>query len=207
MWKTRGEMEAARGASRGAGDRRPGPDETDPESPVASPRSRGVSRLLFWAAALVMVGIDQWSKHAALTHLTPYETRPLLGDLLGLRLVRNPGAAFSMGTSATEILAGFACLAAIVVIVLSFRVADRFWAIGLGFLLAGICGNLIDRLTREPGFFRGHVVDMFALPNFPVFNVADVCINIAAGVIIIQALRGIRLDGSRDEADKRTDDD
>ena len=38
---------------------------------------------------------------------------------------------------------------------------------------------------------RGHVVDFLQLPSFPIFNVADICINIAAALIILQALRGI----------------
>jgi signal peptidase II len=57
---------------------------------------------------------------------------------------------------------------------------------------------------REPGFLQGHVVDFFMLPNFPVFNVADICINIAAATIVLQAIRGVNLDGTRhDDADRR----
>jgi len=188
-------MQAARGASLSPSDQSPGP----------RPHARRTSRLLFWGLAVALVLVDQGTKHLALTRLDEYETKPILGDLFGLRLVYNPGAAFSLGTSLTELLTGFACLAVVVVTVLSFRVSSRFWAVGLGFLMAGICGNLIDRLFREPGFFRGHVVDFLALPDFPVFNIADVCINIAAGVIIIQAFRGIRLDGSRETSEKSDD--
>ena len=72
---------------------------------------------------------------------------------------------------------------------------STFWAVGFGFLLAGVTGNLADRLFRDPGPLRGHVVDFLMLPHWPVFNVADVCINVAAVVIVVQALRGIRLDG------------
>ena len=56
---------------------------------------------------------------------------------------------------------------------------------------------------RDPGPFRGHVVDFFALPNWPVFNVADICIDVAAGFFVILLLRGIRLDGSRHEEHPR----
>lgn len=178
-------MQAARGASLNA---------SDPKTDRRSDKRR-ISRSIFWGLAIVFVLIDQGTKHLALTRLTEGETTPLVGDYFGLRLVFNPGAAFSMATSATELLTAFACIAAIVVMVLSFRLRSAFWAVGFGFLLAGIVGNLIDRLFRAPGFFEGHVVDMLAFPNFPVFNVADVCINIAAGVIIIQAVRGIGLNG------------
>jgi len=90
-----------------------------------------------------------------------------------------------------------AILAAGVVVWLSRRVRDRVWAVGFGFLLAGICGNLTDRILREPGPLRGHVVDFLMLPNWPIFNVADMCINVAAALILVQAYRGVRLDGSR----------
>ena len=63
-------------------------------------------------------------------------------------------------------------------------------------------GNLTDRIVRQPEPFHGHVVDFLMLPNWPVFNIADICINVAAGLIILQTFRGVALDGSRD-ADHR----
>ena len=70
-------------------------------------------------------------------------------------------------------------------------------AVALGFLLAGVAGNLTDRLLREPAPLRGHVIDFFMLPHWPVFNVADMLIDAAAILILIQVFRGVRLDGSR----------
>ncbi|MGN6162683.1 MAG: signal peptidase II, partial [Marmoricola sp.] len=57
-----------------------------------------------------------------------------------------------------------------------------------------------DRLFRDPGPFRGHVVDFIQLPHYAVFNVADMCINVAAVLMVIQLIRGVRLDGSRSAA-------
>jgi signal peptidase II len=88
----------------------------------------------------------------------------------------------------------------------SRRLADRWWAVGLGLLLGGVAGNLTDRLFRDPGPMLGHVIDLFMLPNWPVFNIADICINAAAGVILLQTFRGIGLDGRRVDADRRADD-
>ena len=69
---------------------------------------------------------------------------------------------------------------------------------GLGLLLGGAVGNLIDRLFRAPGFGRGHVVDFIAVPALvPVFNVADSCIVAAAVLIGWLGLRGIGIDGRR----------
>jgi signal peptidase II len=69
--------------------------------------------------------------------------------------------------------------------------------VAFGLLLAGIAGNLTDRLLRDPGPLRGHVVDLFAIPHWPIFNVADICIDVAAALILLQAFRGVRIDGSR----------
>jgi len=121
----------------------------------------------------------------------------IVGQYFMLSLARNPGAAFSTGTSYTIVLSGIAIVAALVVIWVARNLASLGWAIGLGFLLAGILGNLTDRIFRSPGPLRGHVVDFFMFPNFPVFNFADIWINIAAATIIVQALRGMRVDGRR----------
>jgi signal peptidase II len=86
---------------------------------------------------------------------------------------------------------------AIAVVWFARRLGSTGWAIGLGFLLAGVLGNLTDRIFREPGFLRGHVVDFLQLPHWPVFNVADMCINVAAALIVIQAVRGMGLNGTR----------
>jgi signal peptidase II len=119
--------------------------------------------------------------------------------------VRNPGAAFSTGTEFTVLLSLVAIVAVFVVLWFSRRLGNVVWAVALGLLLAGIAGNLTDRLLREPGPLRGHVVDMFAVPHWPVFNVADICINVAAGLILLQAFRNVRLDGTR-PTHVRTDD-
>lgn len=147
---------------------------------------------------MLAYALDQISKLVAVDKLTDRaDDVPVIGDLLTLHLLYNPGAAFGLGTRFTIVLSCLALLATVVILVIGRRVKDGFWAVGLGLLLAGVTGNLTDRLLREPGPFRGHVVDFLQLPNWPVFNVADMCINAAAVVIIIQTIRGVRLDGSR----------
>ncbi len=124
----------------------------------------------------------------------------MIGSLLRLDLVRNPGAAFSTGTSYTALLSVIAVIAAAVVIRFGRRLGDRTWAVALGLLLAGVCGNLTDRIFREPGVLRGHVVDFLALPHWPVFNVADMLIDAAVVLIIVQTWRGIGISGHRRDA-------
>jgi len=88
-------------------------------------------------------------------------------------------------------------VAVLVIAWFSRRLGSAVWAVALGLLMAGVAGNLTDRLFRAPGPLRGHVVDFFMLPHWPVFNVADICIDVAAVLILVQVYRGIRLDGSR----------
>jgi signal peptidase II len=149
---------------------------------------------------------DLLSKVWAVSRLTGETPKPVIGDLLTLHLARNPGAAFSTGTSYTLVLSVLAIAAAVVVLWVARRLGSTGWAIGLGFLLAGILGNLTDRIFRSPGFLRGHVVDFLRLPHWPIFNVADICINVAAAVIILQALRGMPVRGGRPVAGPPTDD-
>lgn len=178
-------MQEARGASLSSGDNTP------------SPRRRR-ALALFGAVAVAAYAIDQVTKALATEHLSASDKVPLIGDLLTLTLVYNPGAAFGTGTKYTWVFTCLAIVATGVVLFLLRQVRDRVWAVGLGLLLAGIVGNLTDRILRAPEFFHGHVVDFLQLPNWPVFNVADMCINAAAVLIVVQAFRGVHLDGTRD---------
>jgi len=159
-----------------------------------------------FAVATVALLVDILTKHFAVRELTGREPVEVLGEFLQLRLVRNPGAAFSAGASLTPFISVVAVVAACVVAFYAFRVRHRGWAVAVGLLLAGVTGNLVDRLFRAPGPFRGHVVDFFALPNWPVFNVADICIDVAAGLMVLFLLRGSRLDGEPHQHDARRDD-
>ena len=147
--------------------------------------------------AVVAYAVDLVSKTLAVARLSDGEDVELLGSWLVLHLTRNPGAAFSTGTEFTLLLSAVAVAALVVVLYLARRVGTRAWAWSFGLLLAGICGNLTDRVLRAPGPFRGHVVDFLMVPHWPVFNVADICINVAAGLILLQAIRGIGIDGTR----------
>lgn len=186
-----GDQEAERGTP--AHDRADSLSATAGSSLLAAPRAW----LLFAAVAATMLVVDQVSKILAVQHLADGPDVELVGEVLQLHLTYNPGAAFSLGTRFTVVLTALACTATVVVLWISRRVASRWWAVALGFLLAGIAGNLLDRILRDPSPFRGHVVDFLMLPNWPVFNIADICINVGVVMILVQVLRGITLDGTR----------
>ncbi len=154
---------------------------------------------LFGSVAALGLGLDVITKVEAVDRLEPNVPVQLLGPVLGLRLIRNPGAAFSAGEGFTWVFAVAALLVvAFVLIRLVPRLGHVGWTVALGLLVAGVTGNLVDRLFRAPGPFRGHVVDFLQLPHWPIFNVADACITVAAVMVIVLSIfRNVGIDGRR----------
>merc|ERR1711960_40507 len=135
-------------------------------------RNRGTRLAIACVIAAVVVLIDQATKAAALSGLSQEERIPLLGDLLGLQLAFNPGAILSLGAGAVVLL-----------VVAAARARTGWWALGIGLILGGAIGNLIDRLFSPPGFGVGHVTDFLAYGTLFIGNVADVALG--AGVIVL----------------------
>lgn len=168
-------------------------DAPAPPPPRSRPR-------LFWTVLVVAAAwicLDQLTKAWAERELPGRGGVPLVGELLQLRLTYNSGAAFSMATGATWVLSLLAGGVVLFIVWQASRLGSRGWAWALALLLGGAAGNLSDRLFRPPSPGQGHVVDFLQLPNFPIFNVADIGITSAAVLIGILALRGISPDGSR----------
>ena len=151
-------------------------------------RARRLSVTVLWTMAVVIVVVDQLSKQWALSALSDGQHTTLLGRALGLVLVRNPGAAFSFATGQTWIFALIASLVVVIIVRVSRNLASRSWAVALGLVLGGAVGNLIDRLLREPGFLRGHVIDFIDYGG---------AIVLAAAGIIVLSLGGWEIDGTR----------
>jgi signal peptidase II len=119
----------------------------------------------------------------------------LLGGLVKLTYTENTGAAFSMGTGMTWVFTLIAIGVAVVILRSARRLGSMWWAVALGGMLGGAVGNLIDRLTREPGVGRGYVVDWIQLPHFAVFNLADSAIVCSAILMVALSLFGVEFDG------------
>jgi signal peptidase II len=152
--------------------------------------------LLFITVALVLITLDQFTKNLAIATLSLGIDYPVIGEILSWRLVYNDSAAFSLGFGRTWILAVIATVAMLVTIWYSMKITSRSWAVMAGIFLAGVVGNLIDRLIREPSFGNGHVVDFIKIPfNFPVFNLADIFIVSMAILTVIRVFRGENLGG------------
>lgn len=141
--------------------------------------------------ASLAIGFDQFTKDAALTFLRMNQPIPFLGEVVQWRLTENDSAAFSLGWGITWIFTLLASIAVLLGLSLIRMVHTKSWAVMLGVALGGVSGNLIDRLTRKPGFPNGHVIDFISIPfNFPIFNVADMCIFFVALFTVIRTLRG-----------------
>ncbi len=156
-----------------------------------------------WAAvAATAYVLDQGTKMWAERALADGEPRSVIGDLLTFRLTRNPGAAFSLGTGYTVVLTLIALAVIVVCIKMARRLGSTGWAVALGLLLGGALGNVTDRIFRDPSPLRGHVVDWIELPHWPVFNLADSSICVAAAIFVLQSARGVHLDGRREHGDR-----
>lgn len=167
-------------------------DGHDGQAPAESPRR------LLWLVLAVASGIvvlDQVTKAWAVARLKGEPPVEIIGTWLQFTYGENTGAAFGIGTGFTWIFTAIAVVVAVVIIRTSRRLGSVWWAIALGGLLGGAVGNLIDRLTRAPGPGQGYVVDFIALPNFPIFNVADMAITCSAVLMILLTLRGVDVAG------------
>src|SRR6476469_3660807 len=170
----------------GVTDESPGTAEpvTDEAAPPEPAQKRRL-RLLLTVAAVVLV-LDIVTKVLAVRLLTPGQPVSIVGDNITWTLVRNSGAAFSMATGYTWVLTLIATGVVIGIVWMGRRLVSPWWAIGLGMILGGATGNLIDRFFRAPGPLRGHVVDFFSVGWWPVFNVADPAV--VGGAILLVAL-------------------
>jgi len=164
-----------------------------PPGPPRRPRRVG---LLLAVAAFVLVA-DVVSKAVVVAKMPDHPPIRLLGGLLTITYTRNGGAAFSIGTSMTIVFTVIALGVIIYILRAARNLRSIGWAIALGLLLGGATGNLLDRIFRAPGVFQGHVVDWIELPHWPVFNLADSAVVCAGVLVVLLALRGIRLDGTR----------
>ena len=140
-----------------------------------------------WAVWLVDFATKVW----AINNLSASNPTKIIGDFLRLTLIRNSGAAFSLAQGATIIFTLFAIFVVAAIAYFAPRVTSRGWSVVLGLALGGVLGNLTDRSFRSPGYFTGHVIDWIELTHWPVFNLADTAIVVAAGIAVILSIRNI----------------
>ena len=145
-------------------------------------------RLWILLSASGLLLLDQLSKQWWLQNLQPGQSHPWIPGLLNLRLVWNDGAAFSLFSNGSTWLGWISLLVSVGLLVWIWRSArqwSRWQAAAAALLLAGSLGNGLDRWRY------GAVIDGLELVpiSFPVFNLADVAINLAVLCLLIEAIR------------------
>ncbi|SRR6266516_855957 len=148
-------------------------------------------KLIFFVS-LPLYAIDQLTKQLVLRLISPYQARIIVPDFFSLVNVTNTGAAFGSfrGNNTFFIVISIVALVVVMGLLVRPRRPDSLRDLSLALLLAGILGNLTDRLLY------GHVID-FLLFNlhvryadpWPAFNVADSCISVAVVLFIVHSFR------------------
>ncbi|QYB05113.1 signal peptidase II [Rhodococcus sp. USK10] len=177
-------------------------NDGDTSGAVAPRPAKHQRRLLLFAIAGTILATDLLTKILAVANIEPGRPVWLIGDLVSLRLVRNPGAAFSMATGMTWLLTLVAVGVVVGVVRIGRTLRSPWWALGLGLVLGGALGNLVDRFFRAPGVMQGHVVDFVSVGWWPVFNVADSAIVCGAILLVVLTLVGLEPDGTRKGEEK-----
>ncbi len=139
---------------------------------------------------LPLYALDQLMKHWVLRSVNPYDARIVVPDFFHLVNVTNTGAAFGSfrGNNTFFVVISIIALVVVTILLVRRRPSDAWRDVSLALLLAGILGNLTDRLLY------GHVIDFllfnlhirFADP-WPAFNIADSCISIAVVLFIVHS--------------------
>jgi signal peptidase II len=172
------------------------------DAATAEPKRVRPALIVLAVTAVLAVVLDQVVKELSTDYLVVGEPVRILGGLVYLSLLRNSGAAFSLGSDYTWVFPLITLVVLGWILWMARKLRSIAWAVALGLVLGGALGNLGDRLFRAPGPFQGKVVDMISLfapyaEKFAVFNVADSCLTIGVVLAVLLELTGRQRDGSR----------
>lgn len=138
-------------------------------------------------AGLVVL-VDQLTKHWALHALADGHVIHVVGTLQ-FNLAFNSGMAFSRGDGLGPIVPVLAAGVIAVLLITLGRSTSPWFAVGVGLVIGGSLGNVVDRLVRDRGWLRGSVIDFIDLQWWPIFNVADMAIVVGGALLILSTLR------------------
>ena len=145
-------------------------------------KARGLAA--FFLSTGLLIWLDQWTKSLAVQHLMGKPAIVLLPGIFELRYLENRGAAFGMFQGRQMFFFLVAVIVFFIVLFGLYRMplTRRYHhlAVCMSLIVAGAAGNMIDRLTQQ------YVVDFlyFCLIDFPIFNVADCYVTVAAFCLI-----------------------
>jgi len=146
-----------------------------------------MKRFLHWGVILILTMLDQLTKILVLRSIPFQESIPVIPGFFSLTHVYNTGAAFGMLRDSNLFFVILATVAFVALVMMRNHFRGGMLQAGWMLLLAGIIGNVTDRLRL------GHVVDFldfqFGTYHWPSFNVADSCICIAAGLFLLSSFQ------------------
>jgi signal peptidase II len=140
--------------------------------------------------AVIVVVIDQLTKHWAVNHLVDHDDDIVW--TLRFHLAHNTGMAFSKGTGLGPVIGIVALLVIVGLLVSIGRESSPLYTPAVGLIVGGALGNIIDRLFRSPGWFRGGVVDFIDVQWWPIFNVADIGVTVGGALLLLSTLLPVR---------------
>lgn len=157
-----------------------------PAEPEAAPGTPARPLRPSLAVAAAVVVLDQLTKHWAVNRLSGDRVIDVVWTLR-FNLTFNSGMAFSQAQGLGP-LVGIVALGVIVVLLLSLRrEGGPLGTVAVGLVIGGALGNVVDRLFRGDAWLRGSVVDFIDFQWFPIFNVADIAVNIGGGLLLLGA--------------------
>lgn len=165
--------------------------QTDSADFAPAPRQRLPIPALTAAIVPVVVAVDQLTKRWAVSELTGSEPRHVVWTLQW-NLARNSGMAFSQAQGIGPLIGIAALLVVLWLAWTSRKLTSRVTAVAAGLIAGGAIGNLADRLFRGEHVLRGAVIDFIDFQWFPIFNVADMAIDIGGALFVLWTVFGHR---------------
>jgi signal peptidase II len=169
-------------------------------------KSKLRSNFFLFGIAFAVILIDQVSKTLVRQNLGLGETwMPIswLAPFFRFIYWKNTGAAFGIFQNGNTILKVLSSIIAVVVVIYSQQVpaSQKLVRISMGLMLGGAIGNLIDRFTQ------GYVTDFISVGSFPVFNVADSCVTVGVGLLVLATILEENKQGKAKESSTTPDSD
>ncbi len=138
--------------------------------------------MIYVLLIVAVLVLDRIVKIAVASNLEPGQSIPVIDNIFHITYVQNQGAAFSMLQGHPTLLIVVPAVVigvGIIFICVNFRKYNRTFMVSLSLICGGGLGNLTDRMAQ------GYVVDMFDFRIFPVFNVADICVCVGCGLLML----------------------
>lgn len=159
-------------------------------------KNKWIRILVIISICLSSLALDQITKIIAINNLVEYKSVPVIKDFFYWTLCYNTGGAWSIFSNSTWMLVVISVLALGMIIFTLVKSKSKMYDVAAALFIGGLLGNLLDRVIQ------GKVTDFLDFMifgyDFPVFNVADICICVSAVFIVWAILKEEKKDGTKD---------